>query len=321
MIETITSKYFYPLANPKYRIFALFYFSTLIVLWVLAGHFILGFEQSLLQPTISVLTAIVATFILEYIFSVANSTTPRYAYGSLLDKIVFILPAVIPGCAVGMLIYPNEVIWPMIFASALSIASKVLIRVPINENGDTQHLFNPSNFGITFTLLAFPWIGLAPPYHFTSNLEGIWHYLLPAFVLITGIIVHGLFTGRLPLVLAWIVGFILHGLFRAVYFNTPWFVSLVPMTSAAFILFTLYMIPDPATTPRNTKHQILFGLSVAFIYGMLLYHNMVFGLFLSLFITCAIRGLFLYSKYIISKTNSIFYSIVDLGMNFNYKKI
>lgn len=310
MIENITSKYFYPLANPKYRIFALFYFSTLIVLWVLAGHFILGFEQSLLQPAVSVLTAIIATFILEYIFSIANSTTPRYAYGSLLDKIVFILPAVIPGCAVGMLIYPNEVLWPMIFASALSIASKVLIRVPVARVYDdatgskqdiTQHLFNPSNFGITFTLLCFPWIGLAPPYHFTSNLEGIWHYLLPAIILITGIIVHGLFTGRLPLVLAWITGFILHGLFRAIYFNTPWFVSLVPMTSAAFILFTLYMIPDPATTPKDTKYQILFGLCVAFIYGALLYHNMVFGLFLSLFITCAMRGLYLYAKNISSR--------------------
>lgn len=295
MIETITSKYFYPLANPKYRIFALFYFSILIVLWILAGHFILGFEQSLLQPMISVASAIITTFVLEYIFSYTNNTTPRYASGSLLDKIVFILPAIIPGCAVGMLIYPNEVLWPMVFAASLSIASKVLIRVPIDYD-KTQHLFNPSNFGITFTLLCFPWIGLAPPYHFTSNLDGIWHFLLPAFVLISGIIVHGFFTGRLPLVLAWIVGFILHGLFRAVYFNTPWFVSLVPMTSAGFILFTLYMIPDPATTPKETLYQILFGLCVAFIYGILLYHNIVFGLFLSLFITCAIRGIYLYIK-------------------------
>lgn len=295
MIETVTSKYFYPLANPKYRIFALFYFSILIVLWILAGHFILGFEQSLLQPMVSVTSAIITTFVLEYISSHINHKEPRYLIGSILDKIVFFLPAIIPGCAVGMLIYPNEVLWPMVFASALSIASKVLIRVPIDYD-KTQHLFNPSNFGITFTLLCFPWIGLAPPYHFTSNIEGMWHYLLPAFVLISGIIVHGLFTGRLPLVLAWITGFVLHGLFRAVYFNTPWFVSLVPMTSAGFILFTLYMIPDPATTPKDTKYQILFGLSVAAIYGILLYYNMVFGLFLSLFITCAIRGVYLYMK-------------------------
>lgn len=309
MLETVTSKYFYPLANPKYRVFALFYFSTLILLWVLAGHFILGFEQSLLQPVVSVLTAIVATFILEYLFSTANSTTPRYMSGSLLDKIVFMLPAIIPGCAVGILIYPNEILWPMIFASALSIASKVLIRVPITRVYDqvtdsmhsvTQHLFNPSNFGITFTLLCFPWIGLAPPYHFTSNVDGLWHYILPGILLVTGIIVHGLFTGRLPVVLAWITGFVLHGLFRSIYYDTPWFVSLIPMTSAAFILFTLYMIPDPATTPKDIKYQILFGLSVAFIYGVLLYNNLVFGLFLSLFITCTIRGLYLYSKNILS---------------------
>ena len=31
---------------------------------------------------------------------------------------------------------------------------------------------NPSNFGIAIVLLLFPWVAIAPPYHFTENLSG-----------------------------------------------------------------------------------------------------------------------------------------------------
>jgi len=41
----------------------------------------------------------------------------------------------------------------------------------------------------------------------------------------------------------------------------------MPMTSAAFIVFTLYMIPDPATTPLKPARQALFGFSVAMVYA------------------------------------------------------
>jgi hypothetical protein len=113
-------------------------------------------------------------------------------------------------------------------------------------------------------------------------------------VLITGIIVHGLFTGRLPLVAAWVGGFILQGLVRANLFGTPFFVPLMPMTSAAFIIFTLYMIPDPATTPLKPARQALFGFSVAMVYATLQLLHIVFGLFYALLIVCAIRGLSLH---------------------------
>jgi hypothetical protein len=48
------------------------------------------------------------------------------------------------------------------------------------------------------------------------------------------------------LVGAWVLGFIVQGIFRAWYFRH---VPVMPMSSAAFIVFTLYMVPDPATTP------------------------------------------------------------------------
>jgi hypothetical protein len=289
-----TVEYFYPKKNENYRLFALGYFSTLITLWAIAGKTILGFEQSTAQMLAAVSAAIFMQFILEYVDSISKNREPRYK-GSFRNAVQCLMPAIIPGFAVGFLIYPNELIWPMVFAACLSIASKVIFRAPVGDR--FQHIFNPSNFGITLTLLMFPWIGLAPPYHFTGHVYGIWHWVIPAFILLSGIFVHGLFTGRLPLVLAWLAGFVLQGLIRSWYFDVGWNVPLVPMTSAAFILFTLYMIPDPATTPLNTLYQIIFGFLVALIYGVLILYDVVFGLFISLFLVCMMRGFILYFIY------------------------
>jgi hypothetical protein len=68
----------------------------------------------------------------------------------------------------------------------------------------------------------------------------------------------------------------------------------MPMTSAAVIILTLYMIPDPATTPLKPARQALFGFAVAIVYGTLQLLHLVFGLFFALLIVCAIRGLSLH---------------------------
>jgi hypothetical protein len=192
-----------------------------------------------------------------------------------------------------MLLYANERLWPIVFAVALSVGSKVLLRAPVGQ-GRTQHIFNPSNFGVALTLVLFPQVGFAPPYHFTENITGVWDWVLPGVVLLTGIIIHGFFTGRLPLVGAWLVGFIIQGQIRAHFFDTPALVPLMPMTSAAFIVFTLYMIPDPATTPLKPARQALFGFSVAMVYGIIQVLHLVFGLFFALLTVCALRGLSLH---------------------------
>jgi hypothetical protein len=66
------------------------------------------------------------------------------------------------------------------------------------------------------------------------------------------------------------------------------------MTSAGFILFSLYMIPDPATTPIKRARQVAFGFSVATIYALLLVVHVVYGLFIALALTSATRGLSLH---------------------------
>jgi hypothetical protein len=290
----LTTLNFYPNRNPKLRLFALWYFCILISIWTILGHTVLGFEQSYAHPIIGVATACAMQFLLEWIDARANGRPPRFA-GGLLPVMNMLPPAIIPGLACAMLIYPNSRLWPVVFAAALSIASKVILRAPVG-NGQTQHIFNPSNLGITVTLILFPWVGLAPPYQFTENVTGAWDWIIPGIILLAGIFVHAKFTGRLPLVLAWLVGFAAQALIRVAAFGMPLVVPFVPVTSAAFILFTLFMIPDPATTPIKRGGQVAFGLSVAAIYGLLFVAHVVFGLFIALCLTSATRGAGLYLR-------------------------
>ncbi len=283
---------FYPNHNPKMRLLALWYFCALLIVWNIAGQTILGFEQSNLQPIVAVLTAIAVSMTLDWMDSWKTGRSLRWS-GDWKAFVNFLPTCIIPALACSMLTYSNERLAPLMFAVTVSLASKYLLRAPIG-NGQTQHLFNPSNIGITLTLLLLPDVGLAPPYQFTENLTGAWHWILPLIVLATGVFVHARFTGRLPLVLAWFGGFALQGLLRRFAFDLPLAVPFVPMSSVGFALFSLYMIPDPATTPLKPSRQILFGLAVAAIYGFLLVQHVVYGLFIALALTSAGRGLGLY---------------------------
>lgn len=287
--EAIATLQFYPRRSALRRYFALWYFTGLLTFWNILGHTFLGFEQSHIQPLVGLAAAIGLQCLLEWIDARANGRKPRYA-GSWVDFVNFLPPAIIPGLALTMLLYPNERLIPVLFGVAVAICSKVIFRAPVAD-GKTQHIFNPSNLAIVITLLLFPSIGVAPPYHFTENLTGMWHWALPAIVLATGLIVHGLFTGRLTLVLTWLLAFIIQGQLRRLYFGTSWIVPLTPMTSAAFMVFTLYMIPDPATTPVKPLRQALFGIAIAVTYGALLVNHMVYGLFIALAIVCGLRGI------------------------------
>ncbi len=292
----LTTLQFYPNRNPRLRLFALWYFCALITAWNIAGATILGFEQSYAHPIVGVATACAMQLLLDGIDARATGRRPRFAGG--LVAFLNTLPApIIAGLASAMLTYGNERLAPTAFTAGLSIASKVLFRAPIG-GGQTQHVFNPSNFGITMTLLLMPAIGLAPPYQFTENVTGAWHWILPGVILAAGILVHATSTGRLPLVLAWLAGFATQAVVRSWLFDIPLVVPFIPMTSAAFTLFTLFMIPDPATTPIEPKRQVIFGLAVAAMYGALFVLHIVYGLFIALAAVSAIRGVSLWLAHV-----------------------
>jgi enediyne biosynthesis protein E5 len=293
-MSSLASLALYPQKNPKLRLMALWYFCTLMTVWNILGRTVLGFEQSFLQYFVAVGTAIAMQIFLEWVDARANQRTPRYG-GGLANFLNFLPPAIIAGSACSMLLFPNERLWPFAFAAALSIGSKVLFRAPL-PNGATQHVFNPSNLGVTVTLILLPWVGVAPPYHFANRVEGIANLVIPVFILATGIFLHWMFTKRLPLIVAFLSAFVLQALARSWLFGMPWPVPLMPMLGAAFVVFTLYMIPDPATSPLGWKAQVAFGAAIPLVYAVLISNHQVYGVFVSLVIVTAVRGAWMHLR-------------------------
>jgi Na+-translocating ferredoxin:NAD+ oxidoreductase RnfD subunit len=276
------------MANGKdMRLAALRRFAFAITLLNVLGHAILGFEQSLAQPVVSLLTAYSTEILLEWIASRRLGRKPRFL-GRGTTFIDFLLSAHITGLAVAMLLYANDRLAPVAFAAATAIGSKHLFRV--RANGAQRHFFNPSNLGITATLLAFPWVGIAQPYMFTENLRGGWDWFLPAVIICSGSFLNGVFTKKIPLIAAWLGSFVLQAAVRHFLFGNLFLPSLNPMTGVAFLLFTFYMVTDPATTPVSVRGQVAFGAAMAAAYGTLMAFHVVFGLFFGLSIICAGRG-------------------------------
>jgi hypothetical protein len=268
-------------------------FAMAISILNILGHTVLGFEQSWSQPLVALASAYVIELLIETVDARAQGRRPRYAYGpqSFVD---FLLSAHISGLAVSMLLYANERLAVVAFAAAAAIASKSVLRVPVGAG--RRHFLNPSNLGISFTLLLFPWVGIAPPYHFTENLHGVGDWILPGIIVVSGTLLNALFTERLPLIAAWLATFALQAFVRSAMLGTPVQAALLPMTGVAFILYTFYMITDPATTPTSVRGQLVFGSAVAVTYGVLMTLHVVFGLFFALSIVSCCRGAALYAR-------------------------
>jgi hypothetical protein len=233
------------------------------------------------------LAAAYSTELLLELVDARLSRRPVRFAGGPAEFIDFFLSAHITGLAVSMLLYANDRMWPIAFAAAAAIASKSIFRAPL-VNGSC-HFFNPSNFGITITLLLFPWVGTIP-YHFTENLGGAGYWILPGIIVCSGTFLNARFTRRLPLIVAWLTCFVAQALLRHWLLGARIESALMPMTGVAFILYTFYMVTDPATTPSTAREQVVFGAAVGFVYGLLMVCHIVFAIFFALSIVCAARG-------------------------------
>jgi Na+-translocating ferredoxin:NAD+ oxidoreductase RnfD subunit len=270
------------------RLHALRRFAVAITVLNLLGHTWFGFEQSWSQPLVALATAYALEIFLDRVQSWAQGTAVQFE-GGWRDRVDFLLPAHITGLAVAMLLYANERHGPIVFAAASAIASKAVFRVRVG--GGTRHFLNPSNAGIALTLLLFPSVGIAQPYQFTENLEGLGDWLLPGLIVLSGTFLNTRFTGRMPVILGWVGGFVLQAWVRHLAFGATLSAALLPLTGMAFLLFTFYMISDPGTTPGDPRAQVAFGAAVAAAYAALVSAHVVFGQFFGLLTVCFLRGL------------------------------
>jgi hypothetical protein len=266
-------------------------FGLSITAFTIAGAFWLGFEDSWAQPVVALATAYVLDLALETLEAWAQRRRPRYL-GGPSAFVHYLLPAHSSALSIALLLYPNARLQPIVFATAVAVASKFVLRAPVG--GGRRHFLNPSNVGISATLLLFPWVGISPPYQFTENIFGAVDWIVPAAVLGSGTLLNAKLTGKGPLILGWTGAFALQGLVRATVFGTPLVAPLMPMTGLVFVLYTNYMITDPGTTPVERRAQIAFGAATAAVYATLVSFHVVFGLFFALTLVSACRGVGLY---------------------------
>jgi len=278
---------------PDLRLPALRRFAIAITVLNLLGHTVLGFESSWAQLLVALFTAYGCELLLEIIEAKAQKRSPRF-YGGLIPLLNFLLPAHITGLAIGMLLYANDQWLPFAFASAVAIGSKAIFTVPVGKS--RRHFLNPSNCGLTVSLLLFSWIAIVVPYQFTEDLTGALDWGLPALIICTGSFLNTRYTRRLPLVLSWVIAFAAQAVVRHFLFETALIPALSPMTGVTFLLFTFYMVPDPGTTPSAFRGQVIFGVAVAVTYSVLVMLHIPFGMFIGLLIVCSARGLILYAK-------------------------
>jgi hypothetical protein len=189
--------------------------------------------------------------------------------------------------------------WPIAFAVVVAIGQKAVLQAPIK--GRMRHFMNPSNFGITVTLLAFSWVNVAPPYHFTEEVPDIFRIFIPIVIITAGTILNAVLTKKVLLIVGWVGGFVIQALVRWWIWDVSVLAALSVMTGVAFVLFTNYMITDPGTTPSSGRMQFMFGASVATVYGVLMVFNVVYTLFFAVTIVCLIRGLFWWGKWLVER--------------------
>jgi len=240
------------------------------------------------QLLATVATTYACDLILQAVGDWSEGRRPAFMGNGFNGFVLFLLPAHITGFAISMLLFAHDEIWPYVLAGAGAICSKAIFTVVVR--GQPRHFLNPSNMGLVASILIYLKIGLAAPYEFTEHLHGLWYVILPCFILFTGSLLNGKLTKRMPLILAWVGTFIAQALIRHMIFDTWLPASLAPVTGVPFVIFTFYMVTDPATSPNSTRGQIAFGMSVGAMYGLLMILHQPFTLIFSLLIVCVLRG-------------------------------
>lgn len=278
------------------RVIALRNFAFSITVFNVAGYVFLGFEQPWLWPLLAIATGYTLELVLEVIGARGEGRAPRFTGNGGRGLVEFLYPAHITSLAVNMLLYVNDQLLVMMFAVMVAISGKWLLRAPVR--GRLRHYMNPSNLGIATVLLLFPWVSIAPPYHFTEHLSGPGDWIVPGLILVFGTLLNAKLTKRMWLIVAWLTGFVLQAVVRGVLFDTSIPSGLALMTGVAFVLFTNYMISDPGTTPHRPLSQIAFGGGAAVLYGVFTGMHVAYGIFFALATVCLIRGLFLWSLHI-----------------------
>ncbi|GIF16393.1 enediyne biosynthesis protein [Actinoplanes teichomyceticus] len=279
--------------DPRYK--ALRNFAISMSVFNILGYTLLGFEQPWTWPFFALAVGYATEITVELIAAWAQRRRPAFRGHGAWGVYTFLLPTHITALAANMLLYANDTFWPIAFAVVVAVGQKAVLQAPIK--GRMRHFMNPSNLGITVTLLVFSWVNVAPPYHFTEDVPDVIRIMVPIIIITAGTVLNAALTKKVGLIMGWMGAFIIQAVVRHFVFDVALWAALGTMTGVAFVLFTNYMITDPGTTPSAFKHQFMFGASVGAVYGVLIAFNIVYTLFFAVTLVCLVRGLYWWARW------------------------
>jgi Na+-transporting NADH:ubiquinone oxidoreductase subunit NqrB len=213
-----------------------FYAPILITFILLSAHMTMGILESPGQTLLAIVSAIVAELVLG---RCAAGFFPHLA------------SAYITGISVGVLVRcPGY--WPFALCALISIMTKYVIRL------DGRHIWNPSNFGVSFMLFMYPM-------HYT-HLSIQWGNAWWSIAMVWGlgsIIITRL--KRAHICVTYAIAFVILAAIRCQITGDPFLSELAPITGPMYQLFILYMITDPKTTVRTRHGQMAMVVVVALV--------------------------------------------------------
>ena len=240
-----------------------------ITLLLLIGQLSFQMLDNYIYIVVSICTAILAEIILSKL---------------LLGKIKSFASAYITGISVGILIR-STMMWPYIVTALLSIMSKYVLRYK------GRHLWNPSNFGISWMLFMAPLDVAGLSIQWGSNFVG----LIVIWVLGLVIVYRA---KRFHVTIAYVISFIVLAYMRSLIVGDTFLAEVSPLTGPMYQLFIFFMITDPPTSVSTRKGRILVVVLVALVEFVLRLNNFIYAPFYALFLVGPL------AKYIDLRMNS-----------------
>jgi Na+-translocating ferredoxin:NAD+ oxidoreductase RnfD subunit len=222
---------------------------------LLVGHLSYGILESYPRTLLAIIAAVLTEILLGRIF---------------FGKWLHLASAYITGISVGILIR-SPAFWPFALCSAISIASKYVLRVK------GRHLWNPSNFGICMLLF------LAP--ETVAALTVQWgNFIWPMLVIwILGSVIIWR-ARRFHICATYVISFFALAFLRSWITGDSWQSEIAPITGPMYQLFVFFMITDPKTTVRSKTGQCVVAFLVALAEMMLRLNHMIYAPLYALFI-------------------------------------
>ena len=226
-----------------------------ITLLLLIGQLSFGVLDSYLYVVVSIAAALATEMILSRL---------------LLGKWKSLSSAYISGISVGILIRSVS-IWPYIITAVLSIMSKYILKYK------GRHLWNPSNFGVSWMLFMAPLDVAGLSIQWGSNFLGL------AVIWALGLaIVYR--AKRFHVTVAYVISFVILAYVRSLIVGDTFLAEVSPLTGPMYQLFIFFMITDPGTSVSTRKGRIIVVILVALVEFVLRLNSFIYAPFYALFL-------------------------------------